>query len=409
KLLAPKNDIRSLKVQVVASFCNIKLNIPQFEIGKDDKTQEFLNYSPLGRLPVLVTPSGSLFESNAISKYLCNIRRENNLLGKGAFEEAQVNMWVDFNTYELEIPVCCYISNKSNEKSQKHIQETFACLNKHLLLNQFMVGNGITLADLFICVIICFAMKSDKMDENFLKKYGNLFRLYNTISNQKQFKYVFASQQGVGKKGGAQDKNVQKNANNEKKKDKSNKKKDNKNDDDDECELLSDEPTEKKTKKTNPLDLLPPSSFSLDEWKYKFSNEKDLLNVAMPHFWKTYDANGFSLYYMKYDKLEDECQISFVACNMAGGFLQRLDNNFSKYSFAVITVLGENKDYDIEGVWLFRGTEIPFEMKDHPSFEYHVFKKLDVNNSADKQIVENYWCSKESVGARPLVDRKVWK
>ncbi|ANQ10380.1 Elongation factor 1-gamma [Plasmodium coatneyi] len=409
KLLAPKNDIRSLKVQAVASFCNVKLNMPQFEIGKDDKTQEFLNYSPLGRLPVLVTPSGSLFESNAISKYLCNIRRENNLLGKGVFEEAQVNMWVDFNTYELEIPVCCYISNKSNEKSLKHIQETFACLNNHLLLNQFMVGNGITLADIFICVIINFAMKSEKINESFLKKYGNLFRLYNTISNQKQFKFVFASQQGAGKKAAAQDKNAQKTANNEKKKDKSNKKKDNKNDDDDECELLSDEPTEKKTKKANPLDLLPPSSFSLDEWKYKFSNEKDLINVAMPHFWKTYDPKGFSLYYMKYDKLEDECQISFVACNMAGGFLQRLDNNFSKYSFAVITVLGENKDYDIEGVWLFRGTEIPFEMKDHPSFEYHVFKKLDVNNSADKQIVEDYWCSKESVASRPLVDRKVWK
>ncbi|KJP86868.1 hypothetical protein AK88_03479 [Plasmodium fragile] len=381
--------------------------MPQFEIGKDDKKEEFLNYSPLGRLPVLVTPNGSLFESNAISKYLCSIRRENNLLGKGAFEEAQVNMWIDFNTYELEIPICCCMSHKTNEKSLKHIQETFACLNNHLLLNQFMVGNGITLADILICVIISFAIKSEKIDESLLKKYGNLFRLYNTISNQKQFKYVFASQQQqAGKKGGAQDKNVQKNANNENKKDK---KKGNKNDDDDECELLSDEPTEKKTKKANPLDLLPPSSFSLDEWKYKFSNEKDLLNVAMPHFWKTYDPKGFSLYYMKYDKLEDECQISFVACNMAGGFLQRLDNNFSKYSFAVITVLGENKDYDIEGVWLFRGTEIPFEMKDHPSFEYHVFKKLDVNNSADKHIIEDYWCSKESVAGRPLVDRKVWK
>ncbi|GAW82186.1 elongation factor 1-gamma [Plasmodium gonderi] len=415
KLLGPKNDIRSLKVQVVASFCNIKLNIPQFEIGKDDKTQDFLKHSPLGRLPVLITSQGSLFESNAISKYLCNIRKEHNLLGKGVFEEGQVNMWVDFNTYELEIPVCCYISNKSNEKSLKHIEETFSCLNNHLLLNQFMVGNGITLADLFICVIINFSIKAGKLDENFLKKYVNLFRLYNTISNQKQFKYVFSNQQqGAGKKGGnAQEKNVKNNGdktNNEKKKEKNNKKKDNKNDEDnDEFELFSDEPTEKKTKKTNPLDLLPASSFSLDEWKYKFSNEKDLYNNAMPHFWKTYDPNGFSLYYMKYDKLEDECQISFVACNMAGGFLQRLDNNFSKYSFAVITVLGENKDYDIEGVWLFRGTEIPFEMKDHPSFEYHIFKKLDINNSKDKKIVEDYWCSKETVAARPLVDRKVWK
>ncbi|SCP05384.1 elongation factor 1-gamma, putative [Plasmodium ovale] len=409
KLLAPKNDIRSLKVQTVASFCNIKLNIPQFEIGKDDKKADFLKQSPLGRLPVLVTPNGSLFESNAISKYLCSLRGEHNLLGKGLFEEAQVNMWVEFNTYELEIPVCCYVSNKSNEKSLKHIQETFECLNKHLLTNQFMVGNSITLADIFISVIIRFVLKSGKIDENFVKKYGNLYRLYDTISNQKQFKYVFASQQGGNKKI-SQEKNVKTNEKEkEKEKEKKKKKKKDMNDEDDACALLSDEFTEKKSKKINPLDLLPPSSFSLDEWKYKYSNEKDLFNIAMPHFWKSYDPNGFSLYYMKYDKLEDECQISFVACNMASGFLQRLENNFSKYSFAVITVLGENKNYDIEGVWLFRGTDIPFEMKDHPSFEYHIFKKLDVNNSADKNLLEQYWCSKDTIAGRPVVDRKVWK
>ncbi|SBT80038.1 elongation factor 1-gamma, putative [Plasmodium malariae] len=411
KLLGPKNDIRSMKVQAVASFCNIKLNIPQFEIGKDNKSEEFLKYSPLGRLPVLVTPSGSLFESNAISKYLCSLRREQNLLGKGVFEEAEVNMWVDFNTYELEIPVCCYISNKSNEKSLKHIKDTFTCVNNHLLLNQYMVGNNITLADIFICVIISFAIKSGKLEESLVKKYTNLYRLYDTIFNQKQFKYLFACPQG-GKKG-AQEKGTKgmDKGTNEKKKKKKGEGDNSDNDDNtnNAGDLLSDELTEKKSKKTNPLDLLPASTFSLDDWKYKFSNEKDLLNNAMPYFWKAYDDKGFCLYYMKYDKLEDECQISFVACNMAGGFLQRLENNFSKYSFAVISVLGENKNYDIEGVWLFRGTEIPFEMKDHPSFEYHIFKKLDISNNDDKKIVEEYWCSKETIAGRPLVDRKVWK
>ncbi|CDU20187.1 hypothetical protein YYC_00410 [Plasmodium yoelii 17X] len=401
KLLGPKNDIRCLKVQTVASFCNIKLNMPAFEIGIDDNKDEFVKESPMKRLPVLITPQGSLFESNAIGKYLCSIRKEHNLLGCGCFEEGQVNMWIDFCTFELEIPVCCYISNKSNDKSLKHIQDTFSCLNKHLLLNQYMVGNKITIVDIFMSVIINFCIKSGKMTEDFLKKYGNLYRLYTTIINQKQFKYVMGSGPvGNNKKTPVQPK--QTNNNKEKKKPKE--------DADDDIDLFSDDGlNEKKTKKTNPLDLLPPSKFSLDNWKYKFSNEKDLLKNAMPTFWETYDNNGFSLYYMKYDKLEDECQISFVACNMASGFLQRLENNFSKYSFAVISVLGENKNYDIEGVWLFRGTEIPFEMKDHPSFEYHIFKKLDINNSDDKKLVEDYWCSKEVISNRPVCDRKVWK
>ncbi|VWU51362.1 elongation factor 1-gamma, putative [Hepatocystis sp. ex Piliocolobus tephrosceles] len=416
KLLAPKNDIRALKVQAVASFCNVKLTIPPFELGKDDKNADFLEKSPMGRLPVLVTPNGNLFESNAISKYLCSLRREHNLLGNGIYEEALVNMWLDFNTYELEIPICCcLISNKYSEKNFKHINETFKCLNNHLLYNQFMVGNSITIADICICVILSFALKSNKLEESLIKKYTNLYRLFNTISNQKQFKYVFANTATVKKvTSGAtttnKEKVVKKNDNIKNKSD-SNKKKEKK-----EEVLINgfiedglEEEEEKKKKKVNPLDLLPVSTFSLDDWKYKFSNEKESLKNVMPYFWNQYDKNGFSLYYMKYDKLEDECQISFVASNMASGFLQRLDNNFSKYSFAVVSVLGENKNFDIEGVWLFRGTDIPFEMKDHPSFEYHIFKKLDADNADDKKLVEEYWCEKETIANRPVVDKKVWK
>lgn len=402
KLLAPKSDIRALKVQVVASFCNLKLNTPEFVIGKDDKTEDFLRMSPLGRVPVLLTPHGHLFESNAIIKYLSNIRREHNLLGNGTFEEAEVNMWLDFTTYELEIPICCYVLNKSCDKSLQHIKDSFNCLDKHLLLNQFMVGRNITLADICICVIVNFAVKSEKLDISLLKKYRNLYRLFETVTNQKAFKYVFSD--SGAKKGQEKSKKAEKAGNEKKKKEAAND-----GDDADADDLFEDELKEKKPKKVNPLDLLPASSFNLDEWKYKFSNEKDLLNVAMPHFWNVYDKNGWSLYYMRYDKLEDECTISFVASNMASGFLQRIENNFSKYSFAVVSVLGEDKNFDIEGVWLFRGTEIPAEMKEHPSFEYHKFDKLDIDNADHKKKVEDYWCSKEVINNRPVVDRKVWK
>lgn len=400
KLLAPKNDVRALKVQVVASFCNIKLSTPQFVIGKDDQTEEFLRMSPLGRLPVLLTPQGHLFESNAIIKYLSNIRREHNLLGNGIFEEAEVNMWLDFNTYELEIPICCYVLNRFCEKSLQHIKDSFKCLDEHLLYNQFMVGQNITIADISICVIINFALKAEKLSPSLLKHYRNLNRLYETVTNQRAFKAVFS--EASAKKGQEKVKKNEKPANEKPKKDSGN-------NDGNDADDFSGEEKEKKPKKVNPLDLLPPSSFNLDEWKYKFSNEKDLVNVAMPHFWRVFDNNGWSLYYMKYDKLEDECTISYVTANMASGFLQRIENNFSKYSFAVVSVLGENKSFDIEGVWLFRGTEIPFEMKDHPSFEYHKFVKLDANNADDKKKVEDYWCSKEVIDKRPVVDRKVWK
>jgi len=54
-------------------------------------------------------------------------------------------------------------------------------------------------------------------------------------------------------------------------------------------------------------------------------------------------------------------------------------------------VYGDEPNLDIKGLWLWRGTEIPFEIKDHVSYEYHVFTKLDVSKEEDRKVVEEYW------------------
>lgn len=65
------------------------------------------------------------------------------------------------------------------------------------------------------------------------------------------------------------------------------------------------------------------------------------------------------------------------------GFLQRLDH-FRKYTLAVHGVYGKEPNLEIRGCWLWRGTDIPNEMKEHPNFEYYTFKKADPSNPADK-------------------------
>lgn len=152
---------------------------------------------------------------------------------------------------------------------------------------------------------------------------------------------------------------------------------------------------EKPAKKENPVQQLPPSSFVLDEWKREYSNSKDLRNVSMPWFWDRYDDQGYSLWYMRYDKTEGENIVDYATANMLSGFLQRIDNNFRKVSFAVLNVVGETGNFDILGVWLFRGLEIPDELKEHPSFQYYEFRRLDVTKSEDKELVQDYWCNDE--------------
>ena len=111
----------------------------------------------------------------------------------------------------------------------------------------------------------------------------------------------------------------------------------------------------------------------------------------MKMFWEQFDAEGFSLWLVKYDKYTGEGEKLFSTNNLVGGFMQRLDH-FRKYAFAVHGVYGDEPNLDIKGLWLWRGTEIPFEMKDHVSYEYHFFTKLDSTKEEDRQLVEDFWC-----------------
>ena len=44
---------------------------------------------------------------------------------------------------------------------------------------------------------------------------------------------------------------------------------------------------------------------------------------------------------------------------------------------------------------MWRGTEKPFEITDHPSYEYHKFQKLEFNDKKTRDLVTEYWCNTE--------------
>ena len=71
-------------------------------------------------------------------------------------------------------------------------------------------------------------------------------------------------------------------------------------------------------------------------------------------------------------------------------FLQKCDA-VRRYAFAVHGVYGVEDDYKIRGMWMFRGKEIPQEMKDNDLYEYLTFRRIDINKPEDKQLVHDYW------------------
>jgi elongation factor 1-gamma len=70
---------------------------------------------------------------------------------------------------------------------------------------------------------------------------------------------------------------------------------------------------------------------------------------------------------VKYEKAEGEGKMLLKTTNTMKGFVQRIDPHFRKHSFALWGVYGDEGNLEIQGVWLWRGTEIPFE------FVYKIF------------------------------------
>jgi len=77
---------------------------------------------------------------------------------------------------------------------------------------------------------------------------------------------------------------------------------------------------EQDKRKKNPLDMLPKSSFSLDDFKKLFLNTNKV--EALKTFWTIYDDQGFSIWFMHYDKTKSMGESLLKASNFKSMYLQ---------------------------------------------------------------------------------------
>lgn len=120
---------------------------------------------------------------------------------------------------------------------------------------------------------------------------------------------------------------------------------------------------EKKAK--NPLDELPPTTFDIYNFKTFFVNHPDKKGEGHVEWMKQVDKEGFSVWWLHYEKFGDEGQVEYKFSNLLEGFIQRLEG-FKKYSFGKVCMLGEEPNLEIMGVLLIRGQVICQELIDHP-------------------------------------------
>lgn len=166
-------------------------------------------------------------------------------------------------------------------------------------------------------------------------------------------------------------------------------------------EAPASKPKEEKKEEKKPekvldnVQSLPETNFDLYNFKTFFVNHKDMGGAAVDEWYKILDWEGWSFWYIQYEKMKGENVKTYVTNNFLTGFMSRAEHT-SKYTFARMSVLGEEPDLEVEGVWLFRGQEVPDGLaKEHSQFEYFKTKKLDPrNNKDDDKLVRDFFGKK---------------
>ncbi|KAF3953909.1 hypothetical protein CMV_020686 [Castanea mollissima] len=412
-LHAGSTNKNAFKALIAAEYSGVEVElVKEFEMGVSNKTPEFLKMNPIGKVPVLETPDGPVFESNAIARYVTRVKADNPLYGSSLIEYAHIEQWIDFASMEIDANISRWLYPRwglvvylppAEEAAIAALKRALDALNTHLASNTYLVGHSVTLADIIMTCNLYNGF-GRILTKSFTSEFPHVERYFWTLVNQPNFQKILGEVKQVESippvqsakkpsqpKEPAKPKEVKKEAAPPK------------------AEEAAEEEEAPKPKAKNPLDLLPPSKMILDEWKRLYSNTKtNFREVAIKGFWDMFDPEGYSLWFCDY-KYNDENTVSFVTLNKVGGFLQRMDLA-RKYAFGKMLIIGSEPPFKVQGLWLFRGTEIPqFIIDECYDMELYEWKKVDINDEAQKERVSQMIEDCEPFEGEALLDAKCFK
>jgi elongation factor 1-gamma len=389
KLYGYKDNARSTVLLVVAKENNLDIELVETRPPTDDA--EYLKLNPLNRIPTFVGSNGFvLTESIAIAIYFASQNEKTTLLGKTKQDYASIVRWMSFSNSEVLPSLGPWFqpligkrpyNKKAVDDAKDHAQKIIKVLEQHFLLHTFLVGERLTLADLFLASQIARGFQY-VLDKAWRSENPNTTRWYETIVYQPIWKAIVESpiliDEAVKYVAPKKDPKPAKAPTPAAPKAEKKPAKE---------EEEEDEP-KPEVKAKHPLEALPKPSLILDDWKRKYSNE-ETREVALPWFWEHYKPEEYSLWKVDY-KYNDELTQVFMTSNLIGGFFARLEAS-RKYLFGAASVYGVANDSVIQGAFLVRGDEALPAFDVAPDYESYEFTKLDPSKPEDKTFVEDQW------------------
>ncbi|KAF2665513.1 putative elongation factor 1-gamma 2 [Microthyrium microscopicum] len=407
KLYTKDDNTRTTAIQIVAKANDIDLEIVQTETGASAPA-DYLLYNKLGKIPTFVGADGYvLSECIAIAIYITSQNEKTTLLGKTKQDYASILKWMSFANSEIlgnlaqwfaPLAGKAFYNKKQVDDAQKATLARIKVLEDYLLVNTYLVGERLTLADIFVATLMLRGFQN-VFDKKFREEHVSFTRWYETVTKQPIYTQPSATfideaiKYTPPKKEAAPKKEAKKEAPKKA------------------VAAAEEEEEEDKPapKPKHPLDLLPRSTFVLDDWKRKYSNAET--PEALEWFWKEVNFDEYTLWKIDYKYNEELTQV-FMSSNLIGGFFARLEGS-RKFIFGCASVYGTNNDSVIQGAFLIRGDNATHAFDVAPDWESYEFTKLDHTKAEDKEFVNSQWTWEKPIVVKgkeyPHADGKVFK
>jgi len=174
-------------------------------VAGEHRKPEFLALNPAGKVPVLVDGDLVLTESIAIAVYLGEKYPEKGLMPTDPAARAQVMRWLLFTTTELEHPLwriakhrVIYPEDKrlpaDIELARDEFTEMAQVLDRHMVDREFVVGEGVTVADFVLGYTLDWAQMGGLLD-GLPRLEGYMERMYDRPRAPMRIKEAFAGLQ----------------------------------------------------------------------------------------------------------------------------------------------------------------------------------------------------------------------
>ncbi|WP_437499821.1 glutathione S-transferase family protein [Sorangium sp. So ce1099] len=195
---------RSIRVRWVLQELGVEFeSIPVNLAAGGHRSPEFLAINPAGKVPAFVDGDLALTESVAIVLYLAEKYPDKGLLPADLQQRAQVYRWLLFAATELEQPLWRIARHTFLYPEDQRLPAEVALagkdfkamaevLEKHMQQRQFVVGDGLTVADIVVAYTLDWAQEAKLLD-GFPQLVAYMERMYTRPRAAPRIAQAFAS------------------------------------------------------------------------------------------------------------------------------------------------------------------------------------------------------------------------